>query len=161
MINNSETLNVAGNRSYGTEQLGQAAKQLIIKQLIFLNSLGAAALNDPKVFTDKINDIKIDDSIVQDVVKNAPGWLIVPVEQAVETVLRRVGIAKAASLAAKLVKYELHTFGTALASGGIAAGTSALTVPQTAQAMLLTGNYDEFNKRVDTLEEDMMENAAD
>ena len=107
----------------------------------------------------KINDIKIDDSIVQDVVKNAPGWLIVPVEQAVETVLRRVGIAKAASLAAKLVKYELHTFGTALASGGIAAGTSALTVPQTAQAMLLTGNYDEFNKRVDTLEEDMMENA--
>ena len=107
----------------------------------------------------KINDIKIDDSIVQDVVKNAPGWLIVPVEQAVETVLRRVGIEKAAALAAKLVKYELYTFGTALASGGIAAGTSALTVPQTAQAMLLTGNYDEFNKRVDTLEEDMMENA--
>jgi len=25
--------------------------------------------------------------------------------------------------------------------------------------MLLTGNYDEYNKRVDTLEEDMMENA--
>ena len=25
--------------------------------------------------------------------------------------------------------------------------------------MLLTGNYDEYNKRVDTLEEDMMKNA--
>ena len=157
--NNIETLNVAGNRSYGTEELGQAAKQLIIDAVNSPKSLGAAALNDEKVFTDKINDIKIDDSIVQDVVKNAPGWLIVPVEQAVETVLRRVGIEKAAALAAKLVKYELYTFGTALASGGIAAGTSALTVPQTAQAMLLTGNYDEFNKRVDTLEEDMMENA--
>lgn len=157
--NNIETLNVAGNRSYGTEELGQKAQQLIINAVNLPKSLGAAALNDEKVFTDKINEIKIDDSIVQDVVKNAPGWLIVPVEQAVETVLRRVGIAKAAVLAAKLVKYELHTFGTALASGGIAAGTSALTVPQTAQAMLLTGNYDEFNKRVDTLEEDMMENA--
>ena len=157
--NNIETLNVAGNRSYGNEELGKAAKQLIIDAVNSPKSLGAAALNDEKVFTDKINDIKIDDSIVQDVVKNAPGWLIVPVEQAVETVLRRVGIAKAAALAAKLVKYELHTFGTALASGGIAAGTSALTIPQTAQAMLLTGNYDEFNKRVDTLEEDMMENA--
>jgi predicted NAD-dependent protein-ADP-ribosyltransferase YbiA (DUF1768 family) len=107
----------------------------------------------------KINDIKIDDSIVQDVLKNLPGWFIVPIEQAAETVLRRIGIAGAASLASKLIKYELQTFATAIASGGIAAGTSALTVPETAQAMLLTGNYDEFNKRVDTLEEDMMENA--
>lgn len=107
----------------------------------------------------KINDIKIDDSIVQDVLKNLPGWFIVPIEQAAETVLRRIGIAGAASLASKLIKYELQTFATAIASGAIAAGTSALTVPQTAQAMLLTGNYDEYNKRVDTLEEDMMENA--
>ena len=107
----------------------------------------------------KINDIKINDSIVQDVLKNLPGWFIVPIEQAAETVLRRIGIAGAASLASKLIKYELQTFATAIASGGIAAGTSALTVPETAQAMLLTGNYDEYNKRVDTLEEDMMENA--
>jgi len=47
----------------------------------------------------KINDIKIDDSIVQDVLKNLPGWFIVPIEQAAETVLRRIGIAGAASLA--------------------------------------------------------------
>ena len=54
--NNIQTLNVAGNRSYGTEELGQEAMNTIIKAVDPNKlpkqggSLGAAKLNDTNVF---------------------------------------------------------------------------------------------------------------
>lgn len=64
--NDIKTLNVAGNRSYGTEELGEKAKNTIINAVENTRpqggSLGAAKLNDPNVFTDAamiVPDVKI------------------------------------------------------------------------------------------------------
>ena len=64
--NDIKTLNVAGNRSYGTEELGEKAKNTIINAVENTRpqggSLGAAMLNDPNVFTDAamiVPDVKI------------------------------------------------------------------------------------------------------
>ena len=64
--NNIKTLNVAGNRSYGTEELGEKAKNTIVNAVENTKpqggSLGAAMLNDPNVFTDAamiVPDVKI------------------------------------------------------------------------------------------------------
>ena len=60
--NNIQTLNVAGNRSYGTEELGQEAMNTIIKAVDPNKlppqggSIGAAKLNDPNVFPEKIEE---------------------------------------------------------------------------------------------------------
>ena len=60
--NNIQTLNVAGNRSYGTEELGQEAMNTIIKAVDPNKlppqggSLGAAKLNDPNIFPEKLDE---------------------------------------------------------------------------------------------------------
>lgn len=60
--NNIQTLNVAGNRSYGTEELGQEAMNTIIKAVDPNKlppqggSLGAARLNDPNIFPEKLDE---------------------------------------------------------------------------------------------------------
>ncbi len=66
MDNDIKTLNVAGNRSYGTEELGEKAKNTIINAVENTRpqggSLGAAMLNDPNVFSDAamiVPDVKI------------------------------------------------------------------------------------------------------
>ena len=56
--NNIETLNVAGNRSYGSEEIGQAAKQLIIDAVQGSSASGAKAVENSVVkifypYTDK------------------------------------------------------------------------------------------------------------
>ena len=56
--NNIKTLNVAGNRSYGTEELGEKAKNTIINAVENTRpqggSVGAARRNDPNIFDEKI-----------------------------------------------------------------------------------------------------------
>ena len=65
--NNIQTLNVAGNRSYGTEELGQEAMNTIIKAVDPNKlppqggSLGAAKLNDPNVFETFIEEATTDE----------------------------------------------------------------------------------------------------
>jgi hypothetical protein len=65
--NNIQTLNVAGNRSYGTEELGQKAMNTIIKAVDPNKlppqggSLGAAKLNDPNVFETFIENATTDE----------------------------------------------------------------------------------------------------
>ncbi len=65
--NNIQTLNVAGNRSYGTEEIGQEAMNTIIKAVDPSKlppqggSLGAAKLNDPNVFETFIENATTDE----------------------------------------------------------------------------------------------------
>ena len=123
-------------------------------------SLGAAKLNDPNVFDEVIEEYTPGSKFLDDFVKNIPGYIIVPFEQMIESGLRATGYKKAAAIAKNLVKWELYTFATSLGSNVIGRGEGALTSPRLAQAHLLLGNHEEFKKRAENIEEDMMKNSA-
>ena len=124
-------------------------------------SLGAAKLNDPNVFDEVIEEYTPGNKFIKEIVGNIPGWIIVPIEQAIESGLRMSGYSAAAALAKKLVQWELYTFAVSLGANVIGRGEGALVSPQLAQAHLILGNEEEFRKRAATMEKDMMQNSAE
>jgi len=124
-------------------------------------SLGAAKLNDPNVFDEVIEEYTPGNKFIKEIVGNIPGWIIVPIEQAIESGLRMSGYSAAAALAKKLVQWELYTFAVSLGANAIGRGEGALVSPQLAQAHLILGNEEEFRKRAATMEKDMMQNSAE
>jgi len=110
--------------------------------------------------SDEVLEKTISKKIVSEVVGNAPGWIIVPAEQMVESALRMAGNPKAAAIAGKLVRYELTMFALSLAAGAIGAGAGAMGTLQGVQSNLLLGNEKELEKRLENVESDMIENAA-
>jgi len=124
-------------------------------------SLGAAKLNDPNVFDEVIKEYTPGNKFIKEIVGNIPGWIIVPIEQAIESGLRMSGYSAAAALAKKLVQWELYTFAVSLGANAIGRGEGALVSPQLAQAHLILGNEEEFRKRAATMEKDMMQNSAE
>jgi len=133
----------------------------IINQDNFGASLGAAKLNDPNVFNEVIEEYTPGNKFIKEIVGNIPGWIIVPIEQAIESGLRMSGYSAAAALAKKLVQWELYTFAVSLGANAIGRGEGALVSPQLAQAHLILGNEEEFRKRAATMEKDMMQNSAE
>lgn len=133
----------------------------IINQDNFGASLGAAKLNDPNVFNEVIEEYTPGNKFIKEIVGNIPGWIIVPIEQAIESGLRMSGYSSAAALAKKLVQWELYTFAVSLGANAIGRGEGALVSPQLAQAHLILGNEEEFRKRAATMEKDMMQNSAE
>jgi len=133
----------------------------IINKFTRGGSLGAAKLNDPNVFDEVIEEYTPGNKFIKEIVGNIPGWIIVPIEQAIESGLRLSGYSTAAALAQKLVQWELYTFAVSLGANAIGRGEGALVSPQLAQAHLILGNEDEFRKRAATMEKDMMQNSAE
>ena len=124
-------------------------------------SLGAAKLNDPNVFDEIVEEYTPGNKFLKEITGNIPGWVIVPIEQALESGLRMSGFPAAAALAKRLVQWELYTFAVSLGANAIGRGEGALVSPQLAQAHLILGNEEEFKKRAATMEKDMMRNSAE
>ena len=132
----------------------------IIKQDNFGASLGAAKLNDPNVFDEVIEEYTPGSKFLDDFKSSIPGYILVPFEQMLESGLKASGYKEAAKIAGKLVAWELYTFATSLGANVIGRGEGALTSPRLAQAHLILGNHEEFKKRAENIEQDMMENSA-
>ena len=123
-------------------------------------SLGAAKLNDPNVFDKLVEEYTPGSKFLDDFKSSIPGYILVPFEQMLESGLKASGYSNAAKVAGKLVAYELYTFATSIGANLIGRGEGALTSPRLAQAYLLLGNEEEFKKRAENVEQDMMENSA-
>jgi len=123
-------------------------------------SLGAAKLNDPNVFDELVEEYTPGSKFLDDFKSSIPGYILVPFEQMLESGLKASGYSNAAKVAGKLVAYELYTFATSIGANLIGRGEGALTSPRLAQAYLLLGDEEEFKKRAENVEQDMMENSA-
>ena len=125
------------------------------------NTLGAAEAQNVQTNLNKLPKLLGGSKFSDEIIRNLPGYAIVPMEQFLESVLRMAGIKGAAKLAAYWVRYEIYVIAAALIGKGFAGGIASLTVPQTAQAMLLTGDTEGFENHIVDLEKKMETNRKE
>lgn len=125
------------------------------------NTLGAAEAQNVQTNLNKLPKLLGGSKFSDEIIRNLPGYAIVPMEQFLESALRMAGVAGAARLAYYWVRYELTVLAAALIGKGFAGGIASLTVPQTAQAMLLTGDTEGFENHIVDLEEKMETNRKE
>jgi ADP-ribose pyrophosphatase YjhB (NUDIX family) len=164
--NNIKTLNVAGNRSRGDENLGIKAKNTIID----------AVKNEGKIpsgpGTPSIDDAAFDDIIesknglpkglIKKVLKAIPVAALVPFEAAIEGALKQTRYAKKVP---GLVAFEIRALIGSALGGLVTAGTSATSTAQTAQSMMIAEQMGiipegQSKEYTEDLEERMLANAA-